>query len=380
MEMNFFNLNNQSCLINLHGRKIKFENQQLLNGFSLDIQENMTQIIRELYERNFNIPGYTVEFHFNVEKATYSIFSIENKEKDLLVFPDRVNLPKKEVCIYSDNSGSLDVYALNDWESDKHEFVNGIKFHRQMNKLSRLHLGYSLYGNKFTTNGGDFREYSPNDNEPKFYYLNDIELEVFNFLKGILKHIKSYPKQKIIKNLVCEPKNETLNTDFLGDNKIYAFKEIRSYDDNNSTEILPNRRLLSLGIKLPEHKHKDIMHEGFVYMDIGKNLTEPTNSSTLYNYSGMNPKKIYEVIPKNYNLFFVLDASIFQDLRNSWIKENPNCKFLTDKQVNEFRSKEAESLIPINEYKNNYKKPIIITPRILWEDELIEIQSNQKYE
>lgn len=373
--MEYFTIDDQSALIDLHGRKSKFVYRNLLPGFMKETGDKAIELLKELELRNFDVPGFEIGFYLDRDSCEIKPWKICCMDLNLLITGNTVTIKGKEVSIYDDGSGSLNVYALNDWESDKKEFMYGKKFNRRLDKQSRLHLGYSLYGNLFKTNGYDSREYAPEGNEPTEYRVASIEIEVFTFLSDIVEVVKQYEKPNETKFVFKEPEAIQLKSEWFKGKTLYAYRDTQWTDKNAETRIDPGYRLLSLTTKLPEHSLKNEMHEGFIYMEIDHKELKPKDTGILYNYHWDSKQiEMYEVTPSNYNQFFVIDASVFDELRKKWSDAHPDVHCMTDKLVEEYRIEEAKTMIHINEYNGQYKRPIVITNRILWKDELKKIK------
>lgn len=381
----YFKLNNLGPLVDLNGRKAKFEHRNT-SGFSEKISLLYKTLVLSLEKRNFDVPGFDIDFSFDVETGVVRVFTIENEEINFRVVGDyQFNIKGKEISIHEDHSGSLDVYALDNWEKDRKEFVHGTKFHRCMNKQSRLSLGYSFrnysYGSEYREGkfvyDSDSREYQPEGNEPKEYSLKQIEKELADALVDVIKHVNTFKSVRQHFHPFVEPNPKFLTNDLFRGKVLYGFRDQYHNDERG---LVPNTRLLNLGMSLPKkHQFKDQMHDGFVYMEIAEAFDEvpikPTNTDGFNSYywkydkSG-NKSPIVAIVPKRYNNFYVIDAGVYSKLKDEWFKANPKEDKLSTELFHEFRMKQAETMVEINNYRGGFEKPIVITNRRIWQDEI----------
>ncbi len=374
--MEFFNLKGLHNLIDLNGRQPIFKSKFTNCGFSQKLQNSLIQLTKELQKRNFDVPGFEIEFSFDVDDAEIKIFTIYNKAIDLRIVSDwEIFIPRMVMNIHNDNSGGLDVYAGTDWKKDKEDFIEGPRFHRKMNNQSRIHLHYNLNGDTFNYQG-DSRDYDREDTEAKFYFRPGIEGQFVDYINNIISDIKKLPVLEII-NMFVQPEPVTLSNSLFDNKKLIGFMDL--YGDD-SKGILPGVRLLDLGMKLPkDHPFHEQMHDGFIYMEIIDNTDQipdkPVVTRPNFNYG--SKRGPYLILPKNVNNFFVVDASIYDKLKSDWFAKNENATKLTDDLYNEFRIEQAKTMVPINQYKGGFEKPIVITNRRLWPDEVSELSESK---
>ena len=371
--MDYFTLSDLTPLINLNGRIAKFQDRDDATGFCEQIQNLQTKLINALKERNFNVPGFDIEFFLNREKGTVEVFRISNTDLDFrMVGNTHFMIKEKEICMYGDCSGSLQVYVGGNWERDRKEFFNGKLFHRKMDGKSHIHLEYTLWGTMFKNSSGDSREYPRSVNDPEAYNASSIEKELGNYLMGIIGEVKKTPIPAPL-DLFVEPIHIELK------NELFAGKKLIGYGSKYNEDkegIFPSQRLLSLSMKLPEHPFAKQMHDGFIYMEIIDKDAEATkpNDTYGYNYAFEYDRQLgYSIEPKNYNNFYVIDAATFDALKMEWFNDNPDFKNLTDNLVNEFKTEQAKTMVPINEYKGGYVKPVVITNRHIWPEEMKKV-------
>ncbi|MDD5191635.1 MAG: hypothetical protein PHH54_02065 [Candidatus Nanoarchaeia archaeon] len=185
--------------------------------------ETTYKIVKALEERDFNVPGIKVEFHSYGPSDSYRrVETIEGDDFRLWFCREQgrigsdwndtaavsnLNIPFKELSVFSDNSGpTLRLYVGDNWEKDKEGFVNSVKVNSKLREEPRTYLRYSgswqksskggvYYPGKiapFLTHTNDLdREYEPRGNEPKYFETKKIFHEFDEFLKGKLEEITS---------------------------------------------------------------------------------------------------------------------------------------------------------------------------------------------
>ena len=106
------------------------------------------------------------------------------------------------------------------------------------------------------------------------------------------------------------------------------------------------------------------MNDGFIYCDI------EANGEIAKNWDHSYSDRVDAIVTvKNFNNVFVIDANI-DDFRNKWFEENPNETCLSNDAVKELQIMRAKTLVHINKYRGNYKKPVIAICRVLSTDEI----------
>lgn len=383
--MRFFNLKDKDrTLINLHGNKpkIKFDN----GGLTTSINKVRKHICEELHKRNYDIPGLEVGFFHNVlddGSHIIKVFSVTCVDPKLAPDVDirsntHVRSHGMDLSLYEDMSGSLEVYCGSDWESDRDEFVNGIRFHRKMNNKNRIVLRYETdRGKKFVYTDDCGRGYIPDGSpsEPLSYSMVEIEMGVIAGLESLRSYIAGFPEKNVDHSLFTEPDPQFLT------NLLFSETEFHSTISSNVADRMLNDggnqgtdvgwRLLPLGVKAPkDHPYHEIMNDGFIYCDIA-NPGSPANKYN-WHYDGMDNIKVI-VRLRNVNEVYVVDASVSDRFRDEWFKNNPDCDSLTNEAYNELIVARARTMVHINDYTGGYDKPVILIGRSLAKDEIIRL-------
>jgi hypothetical protein len=173
------------------------------------------QIVKALEERDFNFPGIKVELHSYGPSDSYRLVKTIEGDDFRLWFcraqgrvdddwndtaaVNELNIPKKELHVYEDNSGpTFYLYVGKNWERDKESFIHGSKVNSKLNHKPKSYLHYS--GSWQKTDGGIHypgkiapflahdndleREYDPQGNEPRYFETQKVFQEFADFLKN----------------------------------------------------------------------------------------------------------------------------------------------------------------------------------------------------
>ena len=111
----------------------------------------------------------------------------------------------------------------------------------------------------------------------------------------------------------------------------------------------------------------------------------PLKSEVHFIQGEYRPKDYYDKVKavaklKNVDNVFVVDAAAGEELRDLWLAENPEEHFLSNEIINQIAIERASTMIHINDYTGNFKKPVVIIDRFLGADEIIVTEQQPKYE
>lgn len=210
------------------------------------------QIVRELEKRNWQVPDINVEFHEYGSGAQKFRAVSRIKSQDFKLWfcrvqrtmPDgrwndiagvtEIMIPKKELCIYEDESGpTFYLYVGDDYERDREKFMNGSKVNSKLKGEPKMYLKYTGGCDCRATRGASFeavgffvatligdadklarmththsnrrppllvhtndlnREYDPEGDEPKLFRPTKVMAEFKQYLEEVvLKMIVSHP-------------------------------------------------------------------------------------------------------------------------------------------------------------------------------------------
>jgi hypothetical protein len=218
--MEYFNLKSSKVVKNLLALKPKFVFPTRTQFGELD--EVCNSIVRELEKRNFKVPGIDVEFYSSHQGITVN--TVKGQDFKLWfcgINIMKINIPKKELTIYDDESGpGFYFYVGKDWKKYKKSFMYGSKVHSKLEKSPRRYLKYSgafgkpgeelalCYPSSWSNTRRPFlihdndsgREYDPKGNEPRFFVTEDVMKEFTEWLKeNVLNHItkQQFPENKL---------------------------------------------------------------------------------------------------------------------------------------------------------------------------------------
>jgi len=365
--MTDFTLNTKNlALCALNGQTAKLEIPDS-NNLTPAINNYRKEIIKALEKRNFNIPGIDVVFYHIYENGKHSIniASIICKEIDVYIgYSSEIRVGGFHMSLYSDNSGSLDVYCGTDWNKDREEFIYGKRFHRKMDGKSRIVLQYDYNGSVFRATDDCNRGYLP-VSEPDNYILSRVEYIILTELNKLLNYINTFPEQTIDPNLFAEPMPTQLkNESVLKKMKLFTYVDRYKFQDlehGDNTGINGGYRLLPLSIPLPEHPLASLMHEGFTYCDIQMSNEQPNNN--IWHYDSDATKVMIKL--SNMNNVFIVDAYAAEKFREDWFNSNPGIQRMTDDAYNEMQVARAVTMVRINDYDGSYKKPVVIVGRLI---------------
>jgi hypothetical protein len=132
--------------------------------------------------------------------------------------------------------------------------------------------------------------------------------------------------------------------------------------------LSPGWRLVNLGI------HGDFpqeAHNGFIWCGIG--IPKENSSADDYMIPGHHMdsdfgdyrNKLVQIKPKDGEEVYVVDYQAWDDFR-----EKAATDYLSDKEYNDMHIALAKTLIPVSQYKENYKKPVVLISRNLGLDEV----------
>lgn len=368
------------------------------------------KIVRALEKRNWKVPGITVEFYtYGSGEEKYKMVQDIKSENFKLCFcrqQGRLNanlndiaalyevyIPRQSIRVYQEECGpTYYLYVGEDWEQDKQWFMNSIKVNSKLDKEPRRYLKYR--GNTYETRATELvhdndldREYSPVGDEPQIINLEEKFKEFSSWLeKNILEYILSFPEQEAEEEVPNElvPYNGLWPIVFSLCQGQAAERILQGKENPNELPLEDRHayfgtghRLVPLGARsegLPE-----IAYEGFIWCDINQNITQKaTNKEVLpCIYSAMGTlaygsygNYIIAVRLKYANDVYVADNAKFDETRYQLFDAIAPRERLTDDELNQAYVARGVTIVPITEYKGNYKQPIVLINRELDFDEI----------
>lgn len=347
------------------------------------------KIVRELKKRNFDIPGIEVELDLYgsgeekyiyvsmIKGADFKLWFCRvqgqlSKSKNDIAAIHEIKIPRQELCVYEDESGpTYRIYVGDDWEKDKEWFFNTIKIHAKLRGESKKYLIYS--GNTYKSRAlyllpdKDLgREYEPEEGEPQRIEVKDVFSNITEYLtKNVLEYILKFPEAEVIVDSKIEEVIPYKGKHTL----LYSLcngrdKYIIDTGKKNPLELPPEKRCVRFGMR-------------GIWCDINtseKITREATKSDFLpevvWNMDWMTSLYIVAIRPKYANGIFVIDESKFEERRQELFKQIAPRDTLTDEELDSAYDARKATEIPVNDYKGDYKKPIVIITRELDFDEI----------
>ena len=347
------------------------------------------KIVRELKKRNFDIPGIEVELDLYgsgeekyiyvsmIKGADFKLWFCRvqgqlSKSKNDIAAIHEIKIPRQELCVYEDESGpTYRIYVGDDWEKDKEWFFNTIKIHAKLRGESKKYLIYS--GNTYKSRAVYLlpdkdlgREYEPEEGEPQRIEVKDVFSNITEYLtKNVLEYILKFPEAEVI----VDPKIEEVIPYKGKHTLLYSLcngkdKYIIDTGKKNPLELPPEKRCVHFGMR-------------GIWCDIntdGKITPEATKSDFLpevvWSMDWISSLHIVAIRPKYANGIFVIDESKFEERRQELFKQIAPRDTLTDEELDSAYDARKATEIPVNDYKGDYKKPIVIITRELDFDEI----------
>ena len=371
------------------------------------------KIVRAIERRNWKVPGITVEFDIygSGEAKFQKVRSITGDNFKLYFCriqgraSDRWNdtaavhsicIPKQILEVYEDESGpTYYLYVGEDWEADKEWFMNSIKVSAKLYNEPRRYLRYGgdTYRRRATVllpeNDLD-REYSPEGKEP---VRINLELKFMQFTswleKNVLGYILSFPVAKTIQ-LNHMPMEELVP--YKGPWKtVYSMCDGRDAERIKKGKENPNElpheerhayigdghRLVHLSVPC-EGRFPEIAYEGFIWCDVieGEEVSQKSKLAHEVRNAmgyGFGTDYIVAINLKYSNQVYVADNSKYKEARLQIFADIAPRERLTDEELGNACAARAATIIPITEYKGNYKEPIVLINRELEFEEIEKI-------
>ena len=375
------------------------------------------KIVRAIEKRNWNVPGVTIEFDtYGSGEAKYQMIrritgdyfelyfcriqgKLDAPWNDMAALQS-VCIPKQILKVYEDESGPVYyLYVGNDWDADKEWFMNSTKVHSKLEKEPRRYLRYE--GNTYQRRAKELiadndlgREYSPEGDEPVRINFEEKLNEITKWLEEhVLGYILSFPEAETI----CEPTPTPELIPYNGPwDTVYSVCEWQDAErieigKENPSKLRPGERhayfgsghrLVSLDVPCNERFPK-IAYEGFIWCDVNEDEKVTRDEKFTYDVLvAMKPlfgeKYIVAIKLKYANEVYVVDNSKYHEKREKTFKEIAPRKGLTDEELNDAFAARGATIIPITEYKGDYKKPLVLINRELDFDEIEWVKITEK--
>lgn len=360
------------------------------------------KIVKALEKRNWKVPGITVEFYTygsgeakykmvnHIKSGNFTLYfcrpqgSVNDNLNDIAALHE-IYIPKQGIRVYDDESGpTYYLYVGKSWEQDEQWFMDSIKVHSKLRNKPRKYLKYK--GNTYKGRATELvhdndlnREYSPEGDEPQRINLEEKFKEFSSWLEEfVLNYILTFPEQEVEKETVKEllPYDGPWPVVFsLCEGR--AAERILQGKQNPSKLPLEDRhayfgrghRLVPLGAR--SDKLPRIAHEGFIWCDVNQNITRGSTKNDILSevYSAMGSLSfgnyIIAVRLKYANDIYVADNAKFDETRYKLFDAIAPRERLTDEELNQAYIARGVTIVPITEYKGDYKEPVVLINREL---------------
>ncbi len=359
------------------------------------------KIVRALEKRNWKVRGIEVRFDtYGSGEAKYKLVR-EITGEDFKLYFCRIQrtlpgniwndtaalheifIPKQGIEVFDDESGpTYYLYVGHNWEADKKWFVNSTKVHSKLREEPRRYLRYSGYAHDrracYLLPDNDLgREYSPVGDEPKNFDLEEKFNEFTSWLEEhVLKYILSFPEE-VIKEV---PQTELIPYEGPWSN-VYSFCNNEEAEriiqgKKDPKELLAHerhaffgrgRRLVPLGTR-GKSSFPRIATDGFIWCDIKSEISKAVGNE-MKSFC-RNDDNIISIKLKYANDVYVADQAAYEATREQIFKDIAPRDCMTDAEFDNVLAARGATIIPITEYKGNYKEPIVLIARELDFDEV----------
>jgi hypothetical protein len=370
------------------------------------------KIVRALEARNFSVKGITVEFdvYGSGEEKYRLVRKVEGKNFRLYfcrvqrTMPGghwndtaavtKLNIPKKELHVYEDESGpTLYLYVGTNWASDHERFEQGLKVNSRLNNEPRMYLMYKgSWGTVYSYSGSrppllvhdtDLgREYSAKVTEPKQFRTSEVLEEFKAWLeKHVLAYILSFSEATEKLDLFKDPDPIPFPASV---GSLFTYGD---YDDMRNIEqgkrdpqkLDASKRMVYPGNSLrfvPYAVSNDgtipeIAYEGFIWCGVGNVTVDSLQEAPeVPGWSRWDNKVLLRVKPNRANDVYIADMGGQDEYKEGIWEANPEQKRLTDEQYYEFKRIPGRTFVPITEYRGGFKQPVVLINRELGFDEV----------
>ena len=299
-----------------------------------------------------------------------------------------VYIPSQSIRVYQEECGpTYYLYVGKDWEQDKEWFMNAIKVNSKLYQEPRRYLKYrgNTYKGRATElvhDNGLNCEYSPEGDEPQRINLEKKFKKFSSWLeKFVLEYILKFPEQKAEEEPAAElvPYSGPWPIIFSLCKGRAAERILQGKEDPNELPLEDRHayfgtghRLVPLGAgskRLPE-----IAREGFIWCDVNQNITQKATKNDvlpcIYRAMGTMAGGSYGnyIIAfrlKDANDVYVSDNAKFDETRYQLFEAIAPRERLTDDELNQAYVARGVTIVPITEYKGNYKELIVLINREL---------------
>ncbi len=381
------------------------------------------KIFSALENRNWNVPGITVEFglYGRGEEMYQVVRSIEGD--DFLIYFLRVIgrlgerwnntagcykivIPQYELSYHEDLSGSLTYYTGKNWRRDRKRFKHGTKVNSKLHKKQKWYVRYGLTNTHPSTKGMDYtsfgelpkffvanndlgREYDPQGREPKFFPVQEVYKRIAGWLtEHVLEKINTIPSSPVYIDPFLNQDNQKpipmpkidLPVFYTGIDMGHIVEKLKK-----STSLTPfhtgrGLRVLPWGARGNDESVPDVANDSFIWAGTAKgdvvNTMDDIEVGRWYSPferdfgSATYREQPVVLKPKVANNVYIFDAALADIRREEIIAALGDRTRLTDEEVDDFQRASARTLVPITEYQGGFIQPVMVINRYLTLDEI----------
>ena len=367
------------------------------------------KIVRELEKRNWTVPGITVRFDtYGSGEAKFKLVREINGENFKLYFSrgqgrlndtnwndtaalHSVHIPKQIIEVFEDESGpTYYLYVGKNWEEDKKFFMNSIKVNSKLRREPRRYLKYT--GNTYMSRALELvpyndlgREYSPMGDEPRRINLKEKFKEFTSWLEEFaLDYILTFTVEEVVeeKNKELIPYEGPWTTVFSLCDTREARRIMKGKENSNELPLQDRhayfgriRRLVPLDVR-NNGRFPQIAREGFIWCDVNTNITPNSKVDDISQCIAWEMWHLFKgnciiaVKLKYANDVYVADNAKYEEKRHQLFESIAPRDMLTDEELGDALAARGATIVPITEYKGEYKEPIVLINRELDFDEI----------
>jgi hypothetical protein len=360
------------------------------------------QIVQALEERNWEIPGMTVEFdvygsgeafYRYLKKVSGTDFRLEfgrpqrnmGRYHDVAAI-DRIAYPKRDLSVYEEEAGpTFAEYIGDNWEADRERFLKyGHKFDNDKNGKYVAFEATPRYRASRSPNlvekGSGLRRHKTND------VYNDATAWL---IENVLRVIEAQPlvQPDYSRFDVADiPLPSNLPPIYTFAKYEGAFRIRQGQTDRTELNecdryaLAPSARWVTLGSYDKENPITDAAYDGHVWCGFGEVTPDSTiNEMNIPGHTPWDEEFIYRVTLNRANDVYVGDQGAFEQRGNELFEsaKATGRERLTDAELNEMYVARGRMFVPITEYDGSFKQPVVLVGRELGFDE-VELVSTPK--
>lgn len=384
------------------------------------------RIVRELEQRNWDVPGMTVEFDTYGSGDQKMALVHKIKGDDFLICFGRpqglmpggryndtaavskINISQRELHVYDDESEpTFYLYVGNDWERDREGFVSGLKVGSKLCGEPRIYLEYNGECHCYSGSSDWFarlphihpgrrppllvhtndlgRAHDLKAREPKSFKTTKVMNEVRDCLVDVvLKTIVSHPipteKIDVLAPSVPTPFPDAIDSIFCfgGYRDAERIKRGKGYAGQLPAAeryglIGSGYRLMSLGTP-NDGTVPEIAYDGFLWCGLGV-VTSETEIEKLEIPGHCrrlgHERFVIRIKPNSADSIYIADHAAYERRRKELgdAMEKGRDRF-TDAEVADFIRARARTIIPITKYNGGFEQPVALVNRELSFDEV----------